>query len=515
MRNILINNKNKIKFKDLSVVTSKIINKYPNISRVAMEYLHPRNTHPQSLKIYKHTFKSYNKYYSFFINLIKSLAILILAIYRNEKMYFGDKMPQKIDILFISHLTNIEQLKNSNEDNYFGEIINILSNGSYLVPFVTLINHTWLTENVVKKIWVKSKFGKIVLSRTNNLFSELKYIVMLLRESKNIRDIICLKERKRNIINHACCNALSPSSIMALRTYFQVRKIIKIIKPQYLVTTYEGHSWERLVFHAAKQENINIKCIGFQHSILFPNQYSIFRIIKGYFNPDIILTPGKISYEWFANKNISKFCTIKIIGTPRKLIIKKSLKNNLHQNAILVIPEGIKSETYFLFSAVINIARKLNKRSFILRVHPLLNIENFQKIFLKKGVLPSNIEWSSHSFEYDLLRSSVAIYRGSSSIISACLNGLYPIYYSKLDDFESIDPLFLINKDERTAFSENDLINKIIAFENINIADKNKIILGLKKYCSNYFEPFSYNNFLKILKLDNQKFKKVIYDKKC
>ena len=58
MRNILINNKNKIKFKDLSVVTSKIINKYPNISRVAMEYLHPRNTHPQSLKIYKHTFKS-------------------------------------------------------------------------------------------------------------------------------------------------------------------------------------------------------------------------------------------------------------------------------------------------------------------------------------------------------------------------------------------------------------------------------------------------------------------------
>ena len=495
----MTSNKN-IVFDDITRYTSEIVNEDPNIAKVAMEYLHPRNTHPESLKIYYDIFQKRNKYFSFLKNIIKSVGILILSIYRNENFYFGDDIRKKTDILFISHLTNIEQL-NKEDDNYFGTLIKDLSIQTNIKPLVALINHTWLKEKNFNKKWQKKIVNKVILSRTNNLIFEIKYILMLLKQGRKINNNKYLKGQKKIISDYASCNAVSTSSLMALRTYYQIKHIIKKVKPKYLVTTFEGHSWERLVFHAAKVENKNIKCIGYQHSVLFPNQFSIFRKIDGLFNPDIILTPGKISYEYFKEKLISNFVSLQVLGSPRSLIVQKSNKANSSKEAILVLPEGIKSETIFLFTKAINMAKLLNKRKVILRAHPILNINNFRKKKIKKSIIPLNIEWSSQSLEYDLSRSSIAIYRGSSTIITAVINGLYPIYISKENDHKNIDPLFLISKIDRIALSEVDLVNKILTFESQNNILKKNTLRDLKKYCNDYFIPLSFDNFIKILDL--------------
>ena len=500
-------------FDDITKYTSEIINEDTNIVKVAVEYLHPRNTHPESLKIYDDILQKRNKYFSFLKNIIKSVGVLILSICRHEKIYFGDDIPKKIDILFISHLTNIEQL-NKEDDNYFGTLIKDLSIKTNAKPLVALINHTWLKEKQFNKKWQTKIVKKVILSRTNNLIFEIKNILMLLKQGKKINNNKFLKGKQKIISDYASCNTVSTSSLMALRTYYQIKHLIKNVKPQYLVTTFEGHSWERLVFNAAKSENKNIKCIGYQHSVLFPNQFSIFRKINGLFNPDIIFTPGRISYQYFKDKLISNFVSLQVLGSPRSIIVQKSNKANSSKEAILVHPEGIKSETIFLFMKAINMAKILNKRKVILRVHPILNINNFRKYFLKKSIIPLNIEWSSQSLEYDLSRSSIAMYRGSSTIITAVINGLYPIYISKEKDHKNLDPLFLINKIDRIALSDGDLVNKILTFENHNNIYKKNTLRDLKNYCNDYFTPLSFDNFIKILDLNKVNIKVISNVKK-
>ena len=43
----------------------------------------------------------------------------------------------------------------------------------------------------------------------------------------------------------------------------------------------------------------------------------------------------------------------------------------------------------------------------------------------------SNIVLSKDTLQDDIFNSSIAVYRGSSTIVTAILNGLYPIYLSK------------------------------------------------------------------------------------
>jgi hypothetical protein len=42
----------------------------------------------------------------------------------------------------------------------------------------------------------------------------------------------------------------------------------------YLVTTYEGHSWERLCFALAKEAKPLVKCIAYQHAPIFKYQHA-------------------------------------------------------------------------------------------------------------------------------------------------------------------------------------------------------------------------------------------------
>ena len=48
---------------------------------------------------------------------------------------------------------------------------------------------------------------------------------------------------------------------------YSIKNTFKIIKPKTIFFPYEGLPWERLITIAAKN-NINIKCIGYQKSVI-------------------------------------------------------------------------------------------------------------------------------------------------------------------------------------------------------------------------------------------------------
>jgi len=490
--------KNTIKFNDIKRETFEILNKNPNISSMAMEYLHPRNTHPESLRIYNGILNKNNIFFNLFKHVSQTLTLLILSIIRKEKFFFGNKIAKNVDILFISHLTNINQLSDKN-DFYYGSLIYDLVKKTKLKPLVALINHTWIQEKNIKESFNNSNYNKIILSRTVNFFIEFKHILMLLREGINLKNNIKNGYKKRTISNHNCFNAISMSSLMAMRTYYQIKKILEEKKPKYLIITYEGHAWERLAFYAAKSINKNIQCIGYQHSVLFPNQNAIFRNLNENFNPDIIFTPGKISYEWFKNEKISTFSKIYVLGSPRSHKLEKENKISYKNNSILFLPEGIQSETELIFKTALFVAKTYPQRNIVFRLHPVLNNKKYKQKLLNRIKPLSNIVLSKDTLQDDIFNSSIAVYRGSSTIVTAILNGLYPIYLSKNKDFKTIDPLFMINKKDRIALSDEDLIRKVILFEKLKISNKHKIIKNLQMYCRDYFQPLCFSNFLRVV----------------
>ena len=65
------------------------------------------------------------------------------------------------------------------------------------------------------------------------------------------------------------------------------------------------------------------------------------------------------------------------------------------------------------------------------------------KLKLDKETLPKNIFISKKNFFDDISISNLCIYRGSTSVITALQNGVYPIYFNNLE-FLNIDPIFAL-----------------------------------------------------------------------
>ena len=478
----------------LSDICYKIITNNSSIEKHSFEFLNFRNAHPSSLNIYNSYFSNKYEYLLKIKFFLKNEIYKILSIFRNEKLYFGDKIPEECDVIFISHFLNKEQAYN-NFDNYYGVLLPELAKENKIKLVVVLKNHTWINQEKLKK-WRLSSFCRILLSRTIGYKKEKEIINRLKLEGKNIKKKYKKKTIENKVALYAEKYSTSGSSKTALRMHEQIRCIVKKTKPKFLISTFEGHAWERLVFKAAKIENSNIICIGYHHSVLFPLQLGLTRKFGNGYDPDIIATGGKIGLKWFSSQKSWENTPIKILGSSRSYI--KSVSQN--KKACLVCPEGILSETLLLFELTINAAKILKKQKFILRIHPVLEHEKKINTFLNNINIPDNVTVSKNFLINDLDASKMILYRGSSLAITGVLAGLYPITFSPDYEKINIDPLSSINIENKVkSISELiNKINKINKFKDFNLI--NDFLLA-EKYCRSYFVPISTENFYKIIKV--------------
>jgi hypothetical protein len=160
-------------------------------------------------------------------------------------------------------------------------------------------------------------------------------------------------------------------------------------------------------------------------------------------------------------------------------------KKNNNTRTCLVLPEGTEKETSILFSYAINVARISRNIIFILRTHPLIDIKKIKYNLKKNNYLPSNIIFSNKSFAYDLSLSNFALYRGSTSIITALSKNLVPIYYKYFSDTLNIDPIYDYKDDKFIVKDVDDFINVLNKFNNL----KNKINLKKLSYSKSFYTP--------------------------
>jgi hypothetical protein len=234
------------------------------------------------------------------------------------------------------------------------------------------------------------------------------------------------------------CHHLSSGTFSSLRIAKQVAEIANKVGAKFVVTTYEGYAWERLVYYFTRKASPNIKCLGYQHAAVFEHQHAIKRPLDKKYNPDTILTSGIVAKD-ILEKSQFKRGEIICLGSPKyveaSMIVSKS-------QSCLVVPEGIISESLALFKFSLECAMQHQGQKFIWRLHPLLSFERLKKQSSIFKNLPDNITLSEGGLDHDIQKCDSVLYSGSTAVVNAINAGLRPIYYQHSSDELSIDPIY-------------------------------------------------------------------------
>lgn len=504
-------------YKELCLICDKILlASESTFDRIAIPFLHVVRESPNLLRKYNFIFSNNSRFYTrirFFLKLLYTFFFLTfnssryLFNYKKKFSFTRETFPKKVEVLFISHLLNLSHAGKS-DDFYFSNLPDQLSDQGYS-SVIALINHTSYSNNKLLGMWNLNQIPRVILTKSLFFLDELSFFRRMINESLGLR-ISAKKEPNsllRKILNEASCQALIPGTASNLRLSSQICSLVSSLSPKAIIITYEGHAYERIIFASARHIIPGIKCIGYQHSILFRLQHSIFRNLQKEFNPDIILASG-LNSKFELQKSSGLMNTrIEILGSNRSSLIQsnfcldKKYLNIIHQNcknSCLVIPEGNTIECNFILNFAKDCALLCPNIIFIFRLHPLLTFSKLVRNNSNLKDLPNNIIISNESFDKDTERSRWAIYRGTTAIIQAVLSGLQPVYINKPGEM-TIDPLYSVNHWKLKVSYPTDF-QKIVNSCNNNESEisRNGQKL-LYDYCLNFFSKFDSNIIINLL----------------
>lgn len=424
-------------------------------------------------------------------NFIRSIKSYIFYIIHENNSYYSKSsiFNKKYDIIFISNKIS-QNKKEFYKDQYFGKIREKLLKKKLEI----LIIYRNFTSTSSKYLFGRFNLKKneILLSKTESVYKELIFFIIAIKEFLIIRFIIFFGIIKfdKNFISY-----LSLSKFLSicsnLRQVNQIKEIIKKCNPRSVVITWEGHAWERALISELKKE-IKLNTAGYQFTPVNNSHNSMFKIYKKYYNPDYILTSGKILTNYFIKKKFKKekILTLGSVKYKNYKIKKLSPKKKI----ILVCPEGLISETEIMLKKISVVSKNNPDYQFIFRFHPIMTKVEIKKI-LKKNKIKFNkkIQISFDELKNDIKKSNYVCYRNSAVVFEAAKAGLIPIYLDIRNEV-NVNPLFF----DRTIFYS---INE---FSNLNLVMKKNInFKNLNNINNNYFSKPNYDVFKKILKIKN------------
>ena len=123
----------------------------------------------------------------------------------------------------------------------------------------------------------------------------------------------------RRIVARSAVEALESSTLTNLRIASQIKTLTAHLRPKVVVSTHEGHAFERVAFATAREAMPEVCCVAYQHSALFRLQHSIRRNLSTPYNPDFILLSGVISQSQLTNAPGLKHIPIMVFGSTRIL----------------------------------------------------------------------------------------------------------------------------------------------------------------------------------------------------
>ena len=378
----------------------------------------------------------------FFYNILSLLSKVFYTsfIFNKEDL---DKIcsTQNFDLAIVSHLNNIDQLK-SKEDPYFGNIIDSLTKKNVRVILI-LIPHCVYNKKIIEVFRRENKNINLYILNENLITfrKAIKELKSLIKERLLLLEISKTKKGfSKNLHLFTAETLISEDNQKNIIYASQLSEIVSSTNLKNIIMTFEGHSWEKIFFASSRISNPKIKCFGYQHTLIFKNDYYFKRPFNKFYDPEVIFCSGIKTSLIFSNIFKNKINIINV-GTPKNSNKLKTLKVNYkNKKAILFLPSGDESEANLMTRFAYEFAKSNPQKHIIIRYHPLINKE-FSKNY--KNSL-TNLEISESNIINDCKSSKWAIYLSSTSIFEAIQNGCYPIKFEYKISNLSNDPLWQI-----------------------------------------------------------------------
>lgn len=245
------------------------------------------------------------------------------------------------------------------------------------------------------------------------------------------------------------------------------REIVKQWHPKAVITLFEGYSWEKCFWQGIKAEDSFCKTIGYQHTVILQRTLEFREPCLNHEESstlDIILCSGYKVTDILEKSHENRKTRIIPFGSFRyqpSLYIKQP--SNPARRTVLVVSDYFM-EAPFLFNTAMKIASILRDHHFILRLHPIDPFSRVKPYLNVKVENFPNIEISKQGkIEEDFARSSAILYRGSSAVLYAILNGLKPFYLHRRG-MEVIDPIFELSEWRQNVESEDALEQGLLEY---------------------------------------------------
>jgi hypothetical protein len=477
---------------------------------IAVSWLHVIREHPVFLKSYADLFSRPKTWHSRAKKIAKiaQYAVGCLRQIFRAVLFPGDHWrvsqspDEQIDILFISHLLNESDIKNS-ADFYFGNLPEKIYEKGFRV-LVALIDHTGNSNSSHELVWCERLCPRLVFSTRLDFQGELSIFRKLRKESIRIRKVSRKTQSdlfRAQVFSQASIEAMSSGSRAALRISEQVKRLVLATNPKMLIATYEGHAWERMAFSAARDVSAGVMCVGYQHAAIFRLQHSALRMLGKKFDPDLVLTAGAVSQRQIVGVLAGQGVKALTLGSNRAFSkpiqsevlisgvdVGEQLKPSLAtSNVCIVLPEGILSECKLMVDFSLRCAILMPEIRFILRLHPIVTPEMLLRELPSLHSRPANVEFSNISFEEDMKRASYALYRGSTAIVKMACYGVQPVYLTQSDEM-TIDPLYELADHRVSVASPEDFKRKIFS-EKPTIRDNEQDKMAFASYCADFYLP--------------------------
>ena len=453
------------------------------LERIAIPWLHMMREHPVFLKQYEGLFESkpplrrlFDHGHRMAVNLALWFRLAWRVVRSSGRMWYGE-LPNgaPVDVVFVSHLLALPQLS-TEDDFYFGKVPADLARRGKSILLV-LINHTTAIGDELEQALGKSPLPRVVISSGLPPKEEFRIWRRTANEAKSLRHAARAETPglRKTVLRRASVEASANNTRTALRIARVLSEIASRSKAKSLITTYEGHAWERAVYGSVRQANSQITCVGYQHAVLFRLQHAAKRSLGKNFDPAMILAAGPVAFNQLQSANGLAGISLAILGSSRSADVVP--RNG--EATCLVLPEGIVDECRSLFVFSLLCAKACPRVKFIWRLHPIMSFKTLLRQIPMLRKLPRNIEISARSFEEDIACASWALYRGSTAIISAAASGVIPIYLEQPGKL-SIDPLFEIAGQHPSVRNVEQFVDALGEEDRVSTT---------AEYCRNFYSP--------------------------
>ena len=459
--------------------------------RIATPWLHVIRPHPIFLEGYADIFNSQfgTSWKRRIRNTGSALRHLAKACMSSGKPWASvGELPEKCDVLMISHLVNTSIL-NQDDDFYYGGAADELAEQG-LSATIALINYTDTAPALLAGNWRQPKVPRVIFTPVQGLAAEFMLYLRAHASARQLKKSASdqSNDLSRRVKARAVIESTSGGAVSALRLGEQIKALVVRLKPRAIMVTYEGHSWERIAFAAARNVSPQIRCIGYQHATLFNQQHAVQRRLADKYNPDAILTSGKVAQSRLQKNQQLQDVKIVTLGSNRSFARQPAREwrsSNEEKKICLVLPEGILSECNLLFGFSLQCARSIPNIEFIWRLHPNMNYEALTHQTPSLRDLPSNIVLSSSTLGEDIARSHLALYRGSTAIVQAGVSGVRPVYLHQPSEVP-IDTLYEIAEFHARVVEPDDLLKLLEQGEESHNA---VMAEQVQEYCGLMFTP--------------------------